>query len=394
MNTLIFTNADCVFPHGTAKTNLICSDGRIAAFDPAGTAEKAPEGTVLDCGGHYLCPGFIDLHVHGGGDADFMDGGRDAIIQACRTHADHGTTTIYPTTLCAPDEELYAFFADLEAVCATPTGRMIGGVHLEGPYIAVSQKGAQDERFVRLPTPDHYLPMLDACRRIRRVTAAPEVPGALEFGSRLAERSILASIGHTDANYSDILTAMRHGYSHLTHFYSGMGGLVREQGYRVLGAIESGYLLDDLTVEIIADGKHMPPELLRLIYKVKGADRIALVTDAMRAAGTDHTVSVLGSRKNGLEVFIDDDVAKMPDRTAFAGSIATADRLVRNMIRLVGVPVHDAVKMMTLTPARIMGIQSRKGSLAAGKDADLVLLNRDDLKVEMTVVGGEIVYRR
>ena len=207
----------------------------------------------------------------------------------------------------------------------------------------------------------------------------------------IRDRGIVASIAHTNADYDDVLKGYEAGYRHVTHIYSGMTGVFRVNSYRHAGVVESAFLIDDLTVEVIADGCHLPKALLQLIYKIKGADRIALVTDATNAAGQNVTESILGSRKNGTRVIVEDGVAKLPDRQSFAGSVATTDRLVRNMYKLAEVKLVDAVRMASLTPARIIKKDINKGSIAAGKDADIVLFD-DDINIKRTIIGGKTVF--
>ena len=216
----------------------------------------------------------------------------------------------------------------------------------------------------------------------------------MEFGKYVTSKGILAAIAHTDAIYEEVLEAYHHGgFTLATHFYSAMSGVTRRNAFRFAGVIESAYLLDDMDVEIIADGVHLPAPLLKLIYKIKGPDRIALITDAMRAADMPEGESVLGSFKNGLKVIVEDGVAKLPDRTSFAGSVATADRLVRTMLTIAEVPLVETIQMITETPARIMKVSDRKGSLAKGKDADVVIFN-DQIEVQKTFVKGRLVYQK
>ena len=216
----------------------------------------------------------------------------------------------------------------------------------------------------------------------------------MEFGKYVTSKGILAAIAHTDAIYEEVLEAYHHGgFTLATHFYSAMSGVTRRNAFRFAGVIESAYLLDDMDVEIIADGVHLPAPLLKLIYKIKGPDRIALITDAMRAADMPEGESVLGSFKNGLKVIVEDGVAKLPDRTSFAGSVATADRLVRTMLTMAEVPLVETIQMITETPARIMKVSDRKGSLTKGKDADVVIFN-DQIEVQKTFVKGRLVYQK
>src|SRR5690606_26141104 len=230
-----------------------------------------------------------------------------------------------------------------------------------------------------------------ASPHIRRWSAAPELPGALEFGRYLRSRGVLAAVAHTDAIYEDVVAAVENGYTLATHLYSGMSGVTRRECFRYAGVIEAAYLLDEMDVEIIADGIHLPAPLLRMVHKFKGAHRTALITDAMRGAGMPPGESVLGNKDTGLKVIIEDGVAKLPDRSSFAGSVATANRLVRNVVKLAGVSLPEAIQMITATPARIMGIYDRKGSLTIGKDADMVIFD-EKFTVKTTIVNGAAVY--
>jgi N-acetylglucosamine-6-phosphate deacetylase len=265
------------------------------------------------------------------------------------------------------------------------------GMHLEGPYFAQSQRGAQDPRYIRDPDVAEYTEVLNYSKSIKRWSAAPELKGAIEFARYLESKGVLAALAHTDASYDEVVLAFENGYTLATHLYSGMSGVHRRNAFRYAGVIESAFIIDEMDVEIIADGIHLPAPLLKLIYKIKGAGRTALITDAMRGAGMPEGESVLGNLQTGLKVIIEDGVAKLPDRSSFAGSVATADRLVRNMINMAGVPVIEAVRMMSLTPATIMQVAGKKGSLMAGKDADIVLFD-EQINIKTTIVNGKVVY--
>ncbi|MEJ7588354.1 MAG: N-acetylglucosamine-6-phosphate deacetylase [Ferruginibacter sp.] len=348
----------------------------------------------IDAGGKYISPGFIDMHVHGGGGWDFMDGDENGFLQIAATHAQYGTTAMVPTTLTSTKAAILHLLSVYEAASRSNIhGAQFLGIHLEGPYFAMNQRGAQDPRFIRDPDPAEYKDILAHSSSITRWSVAPELKGALEFGRYLRSKNILASVAHTDAVYEEVLDAFENGYSLITHLYSGMSGVTRRNAFRYAGVVESAFIIDEMDVEIIADGIHLPAPLLKLIYKIKGAGRIALITDAMRAAGTIVKESVLGNRDNGLKVIIEDGVAKLPDRSSFAGSIATAAQLVRTMVNMGEVPLPDAVKMITTTPARILGIADRKGSLATGKDADIVIFD-NNIQVSMTMIKGKIVYAK
>ena len=390
--SVIIKNAQLLLPDGRIVFgNLSFENGVITALSENEIASGYSD-EVYDAAGNYLSAGFIDLHTHGAGGYDFMDGSEEAFLKAAEMHARHGTTSLCPTTLSSTNDELFETFDIYNRVKKKNfSGAQFLGLHLEGPYFSYNQRGAQDPKYLRNPSPDEYLKILDASDEILRWSLAPELEGALDLGKELRARHILPSIAHTDAIFEDILLAYQAGFSHVTHLYSCMSSITRRNAYRYAGAIEAAYMIDDMTVEIIADGVHLPKSLLQFVYKFKGADRIALVTDSMRGAGMPDGPSILGSLKRGQPVIIEDGVAKLPDRSAFAGSVATADRLVRTMVQVAGVPLPDAVKMMTATPARIIGVNDRKGRIEIGLDADLVLFDKE-IDIKMTIVNGRIVY--
>jgi len=282
-------------------------------------------------------------------------------------------------------------------------GAQVLGAHIEGPYFSMEQRGAQNPEFLKEPKPEEYLKLLDEYDCILRVSAAPELEGGLELGRELRRREIVASIAHTNAAYQDILAAVEAGYTHVTHMYSGMSGLMRINAYRISGVIESTLLLDELTTEVIADGHHLPPSLMKLIIKVKSLDKVSVITDAISAAGLGPGKYSIGGLNAIVEANVAKEfeipeeegnyVAKLLTRDSFAGSVATIDRCVRNMIKLVGLSIQDAVKMATINPAKVIGLDEKKGSLAEGKDADILILD-EDVNVIMTIVGGRIVYRK
>jgi N-acetylglucosamine-6-phosphate deacetylase len=371
---------------------LLIEDDKI--LEVAANDVDFPNSVLIDAKGMFISPGFIDLHVHGGGGHDFMDNTVDAFLAIAETHARYGTTSMMPTTLSSEKTDLLDTLATYDQALPQNTrGAQFIGLHIEGPYFSMAQRGAQDPRYIRNPDPAEYEEILSASRHIKRWSAAPELKGALEFAACMGRNGVLAAIAHTDAIYEEVLAAYEHGFTHATHFYSCMSGVSRRNLYRYAGVVESAYLLDGMSVEIIADGVHLPAPLLKLVYKIKGAEKTALITDAMRGAGMPPGPSILGGLKNGLPVIVEDDVAKLADRSAFAGSVATADRLVRNMVQLADVSLLDAVKMISSTPASIMKIDALKGSLVAGKDADVVLFS-EHIDIALTMVQGRIVYSK
>jgi N-acetylglucosamine-6-phosphate deacetylase len=391
MKQLKIYNGTILTPQRTIKDGcLLITDGKITEVSDRNIAVN--DALEIDAHGKYIAPGFIDMHVHGGGGHDFMDNTEEAFLQIARTHAAYGTTSMMPTTLSCEQQDLLDTLDVYEkANKANTHGAQFIGLHIEGPYFSMKQRGAQDPRYIRDPKREEYEEILARSPHVKRWSAAPELKGALEFGEYLTKRNILPALAHTDAIYEEVLLAYEKGYTHATHFYSCMSGVSRRNAFRYAGVIEAAYLIDGMTVEIIADGVHLPAPLLKLIYKIKGPGRTALITDAMRAAAMPEGRSVLGGLKNGMEVLVEDGVAKLTDRSAFAGSVATADRLVRNMIAMADVPLRDAVTMISETPATILRIQDKKGSLVKGKDADVVIFD-DYINIDTTIVNGNIVY--
>lgn len=393
MERIKIVNGRLITPYRIIENGtLLIEDSRIVHV---GQGEiDFPGAQRIDAQNNYVSPGFIDIHTHGGGGHDFMDGTVEAFLEAAKIHAQHGTTAMVPTTLTSETDDLQETFSVYrKAKLENTEGSQFLGLHLEGPYFAMSQKGAQDPRYIRLPKKEEYEAILNQTDDIIRWSAAPEVDGAMEFARFISQRGILPSIAHTDATSDEVAEALENGFTHLTHLYSGMSGVMRRNAFRYAGVIESAFLFDQLTVEIIADGIHLPPSLLQLIYKQLGPSRIALVTDSMRAAGMKSGESILGSLKDGLKVIVEDGVAKLPDRTAFAGSVATTEQLVRNMVQLAGVTLPHAVQMITSTPAKISKVDHRKGTLTAGKDADVVIFD-EQISIKTTIINGRIIVNK
>lgn len=371
--------------------DLLINDGKIEAIIPTDTPINN-EYEIIDAAGCYVSPGFVDIHQHGGGGADYMDGGAENFYLATAAHLAHGTTSVMPTLLSADTEGLMCAISGYKAALADPRIRAnLLGIHIEGPYISPKQAGAQKPEHIRKFNPDEYTAIADFAEgNIRRWSVAPEIEGAAEFASFAKERGIALSIAHSDADLDTVRWAFDLGYRHVTHFYSCISTITRRNGYRVGGILEAGYLMDEMDIEIIADGSHIPPDLLRYVTKFKDASHIALVTDAMRAAGQSTSESFLGSARDPLPVIVEDGVAKLTDRTAFAGSVATADMLIKTMLKI-DTPLPVAVKMLTENPIRMMRLDVNKGLLKVGYDADICIFD-GDINIRRVMVMGELVH--
>lgn len=368
---IVYRNANVITDGAVSGLrDVVCEDGRILELCPAGSGRG---GRTQDFKGAYLAPGFIDLHCHGAGGYEFLDGTEEAVRGAAAVHAANGTRVLYPTLSASSFDTVWKALEVLEAArdgCAL----LIPGVHLEGPYLSPEMSGAQEPGCITAPVEADYTRLWDRFGSlIARWTYAPERDRDGRFLVFLREHGIIPSIGHSAAEYDCVLRAYEGGCRLVTHLYSCTSTVIRRGGFRKLGIIESAWLLDGLYVEAITDGCHLPPELLRMILKIKGSDHVALITDAIRYAGTESSGPVAGSAT--LSYLIEDGVAKLADRSAFAGSIATTGRILRVACGI-GIPLGDTVKMLTRVPAEIMGLPSL-GRIAPGYDAVFTAFDQD-----------------
>lgn len=388
MKTL-FKNATLVLEESTVLGWLVTDGGIISAMGEGDFAEDF-SGEIIDCEGAYLSPGFIDTHIHGGANCDFMDAVPEEYEKIAAYHASNGVTSMLATTLAGDREETKKVLRTFNEVAGSIDCCNMLGVHLEGPYFSPLQKGAQDPKYIKEPDMEEAEEYLSfGC--IKRWSVAPELEGAIEFGKYLSDKGIIVSVAHTDADYYQVKEAYEHGYTLMTHLYSGMSQARIRDGRRVGGAVEAGLLLDGMNVELISDGFHLTESVLQLILKCKGADKIILTSDAMRGAGMpDGTVTKLGSRDRGQDVRIYGGVAHTMDGTAFAGSVASGNRLLKTVLENTSATLPEGVRMLTKNPARLLGIADRKGKLAAGFDADIVLFD-NDINIIRVMNGGKLL---
>ena len=369
-------------PSGVKKdATLVIEGNKIAEITESQV--EIPGAEVIDAKGLNVVPGGIDLHIHGGGGRDYMEGKEDAFRTAIAAHMKYGTTAIYPTLSSSSVEMIMDAAKVADKLMAEPDSPVMG-LHLEGPYFNPKKAGAQMPEYITPPIKKDYEYILNNTNSIKRWDSAPELPGTEEFGRCLLEHGVLAAIAHTNAEYPDVKKAYDAGYSHATHFYNAMPGFHSVREYKHEGTVESVYAIPDMTVEVIADGIHVPATILKMVYLVKGVERTALITDALACSASDSTVAF------DPRVIIEDGVCKLADRSALAGSIATMDRLVKTAVQKVGIPFFDAIRMTSETPAKIMGIYSRKGSLVPGKDADICFYD-DNCDLQKVIQAGKII---
>ena len=362
-------HANIVLADAILEDGVCCFENGNICY--VGKTPQPDAETVLDAAGSWLLPGFIDIHCHGAAGKDFRNCTAEEMLEIARFHLHHGTTTLLATTTTGSWESIYRA---LDRYASLEDKLNMTGIHMEGPWFNPAQCGAQDVNTMDMhPSAAHLRELKARYPFITRISAAPELPGGHEFGEAGRELGIVMSMGHPDATFAQTLKAAEHGYSLMTHLYSGMRGTVRENCFRVAGAVEGGLYDDRLDVEIIADGRHLPVELLRYICKVKGFDQVCLITDAIRAAGLpEGTVFNDGTH----DAIVEDQVGKIMDRSCFVGSVATTDRLIRVMHLEAGFPLVKVSHMMSAVPARIMGYADR-GAIEAGKRADLVVLDEN-----------------
>ncbi|CAM3612857.1 N-acetylglucosamine-6-phosphate deacetylase [Marinicrinis lubricantis] len=362
---------------------VLLEEGKITAIGPPDTYFDQ----VVDASGCYVLPGFIDLHVHGGGGADVSDGTKEAIQQVCRFHAAHGTTGMLLTTRTMPKDEVSDVLRTMASCIHSPDpqGSLPMGIHLEGPFIHEDYKGAQNADHMIAPDVslmEHWMELSE--QSIRLVTLAPEKTGADQLIRWLTSRGIIASAGHCGPDYDTMLKAIEYGVSHITHCFNGMSGF----SHRNPGMLAAALMDERVSAELIMDTIHVHPAAGKLLLYNKGLQNTLLVTDAIRAAGLpDGEYRSAGGR----QIYVEDGAARLPSGQ-LAGSTLTMNKAVAHAVQHMGVSVQEASIMASLIPARKLGLSDRKGSIMVGKDADVVIAD-SDFNVRMTIRNGRVIYR-
>lgn len=368
----VLTDARIVLPDGVHHGRLHIADGKIA---------ETASGEVIDLGGRYVLPGFVDLHVHGGAGASYQLGRPGEARRAAEFHLAHGTTTTMASLVTGAPDELARAVAGLADLAADG---VIAGVHLEGPYLARDRCGAHDPALLRAPDADEFRRLVRLGRgHLRMITLAPELPGALDLVREAADAGVIAAVGHTDATGATARAAFDAGARVATHLFNAMRPLHHREGGPVSAALND----PRVTVELINDGVHVEPGVARLAFAAAGPSRVALITDAMAAAGMGDGDYRLGV----MDVQVRDGRATLAGGTSIAGSTITMADAFRRAVTDVGLPIHEAALAASLTPARALGIAARAGSLEPGKDADLVVLD-DDFQVTWVMKHGRRVF--
>lgn len=378
-----FVNGRILTPKGWLDGGSIVTDGnRIRCVSNIDLHVVGAE--IIDVNGGYIVPGGIDMHTHGGGGRDFIEGCEDAFREAVSAHLKHGTTSIYPTLSSSTIPTIEAACNVCEKLMAEENSPVLG-LHIEGSYINPKEAGAQNPVLIKAPVIYEYETLLSKYKCIKRWDEAPELPGSVRFIKTCNMHGVLTALTCTRATYKDVVEAHKAGMTHAAHFYNAMPVVYKEHEFKVPGTVESVYAMQDMTVEVIADGLHVPPVMLKVVHKIKGVERMALITDSLAYAASEGDVSA------EPRVIMEDGVCKLADRSALAGSIATMDTLIRTCTQKANIPMEDVFRMASETPAKIMGVFDRKGSIEEGKDADIIVFDRDINLTYVMQMGNEVV---
>ena len=361
-------NGHILTPQGWMKDgSVLISDGKILEITNSDLAVIG--ATMVDARGMYIVPGLVAMHVHGGGGSDFTEATPEAFRTAAKAHLAHGATTIFPTLSSSSFETLGQAVSVCQELMKEP-GSTIMGLHIEGPYLNPKMAGELFADQIKAIDPAEYQALIekaDGC--IKRWDISPELEGGHDFARYMRSKGLMVALTHTEAEYDEIKAAYAAGFTHAAHFYNAMPGFHKRREYKYEGTVESVYLMDGMSVEVIADGRHLPSTILRLVYKLKGVERTCLVSDALAYAACDNP-------QVDPKYVIEDGVCKLADHSSLAGSLATMDKLVQTMVKA-GVPFADAIRMASETPAKLIGVDDRKGTLQKGKDADILIFDRN-----------------
>lgn len=379
---MLLKNANIVFKNEIKKANCQIVGGRIAKI----TQSDISDSEIIDCEHLYLAPGFIDLHVHGGGGYSFMDKDSENIKKAAFAHVLHGTTGILPTMLSSPEETLISC-ADRIAELSKDSESSILGVHFEGPYLSPAMSGAQSDDSI---FPVNVNSPLLSVQNLKIITMAPELSNAHTLAKQFAENGVVVAAGHTNATFDETETAFDNGFCDFTHIYNASTSTHKEGAFRVAGAVESALTNDKCTVQVIGDLRHLPSGLVRLIYKCKGADKAYFITDGLEFSAADLTDGETVVQANGVPAVFKNGVMMTGDCSRLAGSASSMDTIFRNAVKQVGIPLTDAVKMTSSTPAKVIGIDGKKGYIRENYDADLILFD-EDINIKKVMINGKLI---
>ncbi len=394
-DSLAIVGGTAVLPDRLLEDAVVVCRGGTIRYVGKSKAKIPSRAVVVDAKGGYITPGFVDIHVHGGAGADVMDGSADAVRTVCRAHARHGTTTIFPTTSTGSDQQIHAMLESCLQVQQdwdASSGARVAGAHLYGPYFAPDKVGCHNQSQCRNPTRGEFKRYFDS-GVVKVATCAAELPGAAAFYRQARRHDCLVTCGHSNSSWTEMLAAFDAGMRHVDHFWCAMSNVSSLRNR--LGVPMQGSMLEfvlgnpEMSTEVIADGMHLAPELLRFAWQMKSSSRLCLVTDCNRALDMPPGRYRFGPKQGG-SWFNSDGKVGWASSGSLASSIMGMDHMVKTMHRAAQIPLHEAVRMASLTPAELTGMADRVGSLSKGKDADILVLSRQ-LKVRRVYIQGDRV---
>ena len=389
---IVISNGTALTPSEEIKDGIVVIEGdKIVDVGKRGEIAEPADAERIDAEGNYITPGLIDIHVHGSNGADVLDATAESLEVMSKFFASRGVTGFVATALTCPQEEFLAVLDCVRSVKKNGglSGAEVLGVHIEGPFLNMEQKGCHRPDLITNPSPEKYKPYIEYADVVKMMTLAPELDGAVKLVEDLCSAGIVAAAGHSNGIMRELMPAIDAGISHVVHFFCNMSHFRRDNLKRVAGAMETFLYDDRLTTELIGDGWHIGDTIMKLVVKVKGIEKVCFVTDAMVAAGMPDGMYTIG----GIEAVVENGIARLPDNTAYASSVTTLDTCVRNGINRMGLSIKDAVRMASLTPASVIRVDKTKGSIEKGKDADIVVMD-GQANVQLTIAGGKEVYKK